>query len=40
MWQWKGNTYSGIATDKHLDIFPIPGDEVSSNPNIKQNPLY
>jgi hypothetical protein len=40
LWQWKGGSYSGITTDKHLDIFPIPGDEVSSNPNIKQNPLY
>jgi starch-binding outer membrane protein, SusD/RagB family len=40
LWQWKGGTFNGIATDKHLNIFPIPGDEVSSNPNIKQNPLY
>jgi starch-binding outer membrane protein, SusD/RagB family len=40
VWEWKGGDSKGIATDKHLDIFPIPGDEVSSNPNIKQNPLY
>ncbi|MDO8929360.1 MAG: RagB/SusD family nutrient uptake outer membrane protein [Bacteroidota bacterium] len=23
-----------------MNIFPIPGDEVSANPNIKQNPGY
>ena len=39
-WQWKGGTFNGTATDKHLNIFPIPGDEVSANPNIKQNPGY
>lgn len=39
-WQWKGGTFNGSPTDKHLDIFPIPGDEVSANPNIKQNPGY
>ena len=39
-WQWKGNTFNGTQTDKHLNIFPIPGDEVSANPNISQNPGY
>jgi hypothetical protein len=39
-WQWKGGTYAGANTDKHLNLFPIPGDEVSANPNIKQNPGY
>ena len=39
-WQWKGGTFNGAATDKHLNIFPIPGDEVSANPNMKQNPGY
>lgn len=39
-WQWKGNTMEGSATDSHLDIFPIPGDEISSNPNINQNQGY
>lgn len=39
-WQWKGGTYAGAATDSHLDLFPIPGDEVSANPNIKQNKDY
>jgi hypothetical protein len=39
-WQWKGGSYAGTSVDKHLNIFPIPGDEVSANPNIKQNPGY
>jgi hypothetical protein len=39
-WQWKGGTYAGANTDSDLNLFPIPGDEVSANPNIKQNPGY
>lgn len=39
-WTWKGGTIGGAATDKHFNIFPIPGDEVSANPNIKQNTGY
>lgn len=39
-WQWKGGTFNGAATSKNLNVFPIPGDEVSANPNIKQNPGY
>lgn len=39
-WTWKGNVYKGTKTDSHLNLFPIPGDEVSANPNIKQNPGY
>ena len=39
-WQWKGGTFAGGNTDKHLNLFPIPGDEVSANPNIHQNPGY
>jgi hypothetical protein len=39
-WQWKGGTFEGISTSSHLDVFPIPGDEVSANPNIDQNEGY
>lgn len=39
-WQWKGNVYEGTATSSHLDIFPIPGDEVAANSNIQQNTGY
>lgn len=40
VWQWKGGTHDGTSTSSHMDIFPIPGDEISSNPNIKQNAGY
>lgn len=39
-WQWKGGTFAGTQTSSHLNIFPIPGDEVAANPNIKQNDGY
>jgi len=39
-WAWKGNVFAGARTSSHLNLFPIPGDEVSANPNIKQNPGY
>ena len=39
-WDWKGNSHDGTNTDQHLNIFPIPGDEVSANPNIQQNAGY
>jgi hypothetical protein len=39
-WQWKGGNYKGSPTSSHLNLFPIPGDEVSANQNIKQNPNY
>ena len=39
-WSWKGGVLNGTNTAKHLNLFPIPGDEISSNPNIKQNPGY
>jgi hypothetical protein len=41
-WQWKGGSYIGINTDNHLNLFPIPGDEVSANPNYngQNNPGY
>lgn len=40
LWTWKGGTFNGSATDSYRDLFPIPGDEISSNPNMKQNDGY
>ena len=40
VWAWKGGVINGTSTSSHLNIFPIPGEEVSANPNIKQNPGY
>ncbi|MPQ47709.1 RagB/SusD family nutrient uptake outer membrane protein [Marinifilum sp. N1E240] len=39
-WQWKGGTFDGTGTSSHRNLFPIPGDEISANPNIKQNSGY
>ncbi len=39
-WQWKGGTFAGASTSSHLNLFPIPGDEVAANPNMKQNQGY
>ncbi len=39
-WQWKGGVFEGTATSSHLNIYPIPGDEVAANPNIQQNADY
>jgi len=42
LWQWKGGAYAGTSTSDHLDLFPIPGDELSANPNYngQNNPGY
>jgi hypothetical protein len=39
-WQWKGGIFNGVATNSYRNVFPIPGTEVSANPNITQNPGY
>lgn len=40
VWQWKGNVKDGVATESYRDLLPIPSDDLSSNPNLKQNPGY
>jgi hypothetical protein len=42
IWEWKGNDPSGAGqvTAKFHDLYPIPANELSANPNIKQNPGY
>jgi len=40
LWQWKGGAMNGTTTSSHLNLFPIPGDEISANPNISQNTGY
>ncbi len=42
LWQWKGGAFAGASTSDHLDLFPIPGDELSANPNYNglNNPGY
>ena len=40
IWQWKGGIQAGKVTTKIHDIYPIPANELSANPNVKQNPGY
>jgi hypothetical protein len=45
IWAWKGaNAYGtdsiGVGTDAHLNLYPIPANELIANPKVKQNPGY
>ncbi len=40
LWAWKGNVRNGRAVDSKFNLFPIPFTDISSNPNLKQNPGY
>ncbi len=42
LWQWKGGAFTGSGTSEHLNLFPIPGDELAANPNYngQNNPGY
>jgi starch-binding outer membrane protein, SusD/RagB family len=40
IWSWKGGTQAGVATDAHLNLYPIPAAQLSANPNLTQNPGY
>jgi len=40
LWAWKGGVKAGVSTDAHLNLFPIPSNELVANPNLHQNPGY
>ena len=40
IWEWKGNVKAGRTTAKFYDLYPIPANELSANPTVKQNPGY
>jgi hypothetical protein len=40
IWSWKGKVQSGTTTEYYRDWFPIPTSDLSSNPNLQQNPGY
>jgi hypothetical protein len=40
LWAWKGNQPGGTATDSHYNLYAIPLNELSANPNLKQNPGF
>ena len=39
-WAWKGNSSNGVALPAYFNLFPIPSESLSSNPNLTQNPGY
>ena len=40
LWAFKGGIAAGAATDAHLDLYPIPANELLANPKLEQNPGY
>jgi hypothetical protein len=39
-WAWKGGALAGTATDTYRDLYPLPASELTTNPNLTQNPGY
>lgn len=40
IWQWKGGTVNGTATEPYRDLMPIPARNIQANPTLKQNTGY
>jgi hypothetical protein len=40
VWPWKGNVLNGTSTPAHLNIFPIPSNDLGANPKLEQNTGY
>jgi hypothetical protein len=40
VWAWKGGAAAGTATEPHRDLYPLPASELTTNPNLTQNPGY
>lgn len=40
LWSFKGGQPNGAGVDSHYNIYPIPANEISGNPNLTQNPGY
>jgi starch-binding outer membrane protein, SusD/RagB family len=40
LWAWKGGVAGGTQVDNKYNLFPIPSTDLSSNPNLVQNPGY
>ena len=38
LWPWKGGIKAGKAVESWRNVYPIPSDELVSNPNLTQNP--
>ena len=40
IWQWKGGSINGSATDSYRDLMPIPARNIQANPTLQQNTGY
>ncbi len=40
LWAWKGGVEQGTAVADKYNIFPLPSTDLTSNPNLIQNPGY
>ena len=40
LWAWKGGAAAGAATETFRDLYPLPASELTTNPNLTQNPGY
>ena len=40
VWAWKGGVAAGTATESFRDLYPLPASELTTNPNLMQNPGY
>ena len=39
-WTYKGGNFGGQDLPAHFNIFPVPSTELSTNPDLQQNPNY
>lgn len=37
LWAWKGGVFSGTAVDSKYNLYPIPVEDLTANPNLHQN---
>ena len=40
LWPWKGGVANGTAVESDRNLYPIPSNELASNPNLTQNKGY
>ena len=40
VWPWKGDVKAGKGVEAWRKLYPIPTDDLTANPNLKQNPNY
>lgn len=40
LWPFKGNSKDGVGVQEYKNIFPLPNNIITTNPNLVQNPGY